>query len=235
VPYNVVAQVEAPTGSGFKVDPWSVEESNAFMEAVAGDWLAPLYLFAIGSGARVGECRGLAMTSVVPWKFDEAQPPTVTIKEQRTRKATVRATKSKDSGSRTFVATELAAYAIRAQRLQRAEAQMAAGETWQESGFVFVQRNGKPLDWRSVNRSFVAIQKRVGARHQRFHDLRHAFATQMLTAGVPLVVVSKMMGHKDVGITADLYGHLVPQMTIDAAEKFNALPRPSFIRRTGAQ
>jgi integrase len=48
----------------------------------------------------------------------------------------------------------------------------------------------------------------------RVHDLRYVAATVMLTAGVPMAVMSKTLRHKNVPATIDLYGHL----TRDAAE-----------------
>ena len=46
-------------------------------------------------------------------------------------------------------------------------------------------------------------------RAQRFHDLRHLFASLALSNGEDMAVVSKIMGHSTSQITRDLYGHLV--------------------------
>jgi len=40
------------------------------------------------------------------------------------------------------------------------------------------------------------------------HTLRHSAASVMLSAGVPLKVVSETFGHASVGITGDVYGHV---------------------------
>jgi integrase len=42
----------------------------------------------------------------------------------------------------------------------------------------------------------------------RFHDLRHTTATLLLRSGVPLVVVQKMLRHRDPKLTEATYGHL---------------------------
>lgn len=57
----------------------------------------------------------------------------------------------------------------------------------------------------------------------RIHDLRHGAATLLLAAGVPLAIVSKMLRHSKVGITADLYGHLVPEVATEAADAMGAV------------
>jgi integrase len=41
----------------------------------------------------------------------------------------------------------------------------------------------------------------------RFHDLRHTAATLMLADGVPLVTVSKILGHSSPAVTANIYAH----------------------------
>jgi integrase len=45
-------------------------------------------------------------------------------------------------------------------------------------------------------------------RPTRWHDLRHTTATLLLRAGVSLVVVQKLLGHKDPRLTEAVYGHL---------------------------
>lgn len=41
----------------------------------------------------------------------------------------------------------------------------------------------------------------------RFHDLRHNYATLMLRHGVDLKIISDVLGHSDIAITADTYLH----------------------------
>lgn len=48
--------------------------------------------------------------------------------------------------------------------------------------------------------------------HQRFPDLRHAFATLPIESGEDLAVVSRILGHADFSTTADVYAHLTPAM-----------------------
>jgi site-specific recombinase XerD len=43
------------------------------------------------------------------------------------------------------------------------------------------------------------------------HWLRHTAATRMLRDGVPIEVVSKLLGHASVSTTADIYGHLTAE------------------------
>jgi integrase len=51
----------------------------------------------------------------------------------------------------------------------------------------------------------------------RFQDLRRAHATHLLASGVHPKIASERMGHSKVGITLDLYSHVLPNMQTDAA------------------
>jgi integrase len=59
--------------------------------------------------------------------------------------------------------------------------------------------------------------KKTRLTRLRFHDLRHAHATHMPSNGVHPKVASERLGHSKVGITLDLYSHVIPGMQEDAA------------------
>ena len=43
----------------------------------------------------------------------------------------------------------------------------------------------------------------------RFHDLRHSFASQLVSAAVPIPAIQRLLGHADITTTAR-YAHLAP-------------------------
>ncbi|MCH8066123.1 MAG: tyrosine-type recombinase/integrase [Chloroflexi bacterium] len=57
----------------------------------------------------------------------------------------------------------------------------------------------------------------------RFHDLRHTAATLLMSQGVPIKIVSEMLGHADVGITLRTYSHVLPGMQQQAADAMEKL------------
>ena len=51
-----------------------------------------------------------------------------------------------------------------------------------------------------------------------FHTFRHTFASLMIAAGVNAKALSTFMGHANIGITLDRYGHLMPGSEAEAAQ-----------------
>ena len=89
--------------------------------------------------------------------------------------------------------------------------------------FVFIRPDGSPVNPSAVTLAFRRIIKRAGLKDIRIHDLRHTHATLMLMAGVHPKVVSERLGHANIGITLDIYSHVLPGMQEAAAEKFDGI------------
>jgi integrase len=75
--------------------------------------------------------------------------------------------------------------------------------------FVFTSSVGTPLDPRNLNREFHDICDKAGLGHWHPHELRHSAASLMLAEGVKLQVVSEILGHSSIRMTADVYGHIL--------------------------
>ena len=78
------------------------------------------------------------------------------------------------------------------------EEREAAGTAWQNTGYVFTQANGTPIDPESITRDFRGIVDRSGLPYLTLHGLRHAHATLALAAGVNPKIVSERLGHSTI-------------------------------------
>ncbi|EFM46591.1 site-specific recombinase, phage integrase family [Mobiluncus mulieris ATCC 35239] len=54
----------------------------------------------------------------------------------------------------------------------------------------------------------------------RIHDLRHSHVSRLIQAGIPLPVIQKRVGHKDIQTTINVYGHITPKDARAAADVF---------------
>jgi integrase len=83
-------------------------------------------------------------------------------------------------------------------------------DTKPDLGLIF-QRNGKPFEQNRIRRILKAILIRAEMKDMRFHDIRHTYASILLSSNnVNLVYVKDQMGHKSIQTTVDIYGHLIP-------------------------
>jgi integrase len=57
----------------------------------------------------------------------------------------------------------------------------------------------------------------------RFHDLRHSAATLLLAQGVHPRAIMELLGHSSITVTMNTYGHVLPAMMRDAADKMDAI------------
>ena len=60
----------------------------------------------------------------------------------------------------------------------------------------------------------------------RFHDLRHTAATLMITNGIPVVIVSKILGHSKPSVTMNIYAHASIEMQFEASQLMENLVTP---------
>ena len=97
---------------------------------------------------------------------------------------------------------------------------------WQEHDMLFPSSIGTPTDQRNLNRGFKNILIEAGLTPIRFHDLRHTAATLMLMHGIPILVVSRRLGHSKPSVTLDIYGHYLPGMQEEAANLMDELVTP---------
>jgi integrase len=89
-------------------------------------------------------------------------------------------------------------------------------------GLVFCEpATGLPWGPDRFSRVFSRQMRRLKVS-VTFHGLRHTFATMLLRAGVSMKVVSDMLGHETIAITADIYTHVPEAMQREG--------RPSWLR-----
>jgi len=100
--------------------------------------------------------------------------------------------------------------------------------------FVFTRQDGTPLSGGLVDKVWKNIRIASGLRHQRFHDLRHAAASYWLAAGMSLREISGFLGHSSYALTANLYTHLMPKASQDAASLMDSFLKAAMAAKEEA-
>ncbi len=96
-------------------------------------------------------------------------------------------------------------------------------DLWKEMDMVFPSTIGTPIDPTNILKKFRQSLKKAGLPRLRFHDLRHTSASMMLNNGVDVLVASRRLGHAKPSITLDVYGHLLPSVQNEVADKMDRL------------
>jgi len=203
------------TGERPAVAVWTPQGTAAFLHAIRHHRLYALYHLYTLRGLRRGESLGLQ------WSDIDLKGRTLTVRRQLQKRpgGVLEECPPKTASSRRQVAldhrtTQVLAAHHRRQQAQRAE----AGDRWSETGYVFTDPTGRPLNPDHVGHVFQQLVRAHDLPPIRLHDLRHVAATLALNAGVPLKVVQHQVGHDSLTTTADIYTAVLPQTAHQAAE-----------------
>jgi integrase len=134
----------------------------------------------------------------------------------------VESTPKTNSGRRTiWLDAQLVTLLRRHQATQAAE-KLRAGEAYPALDHLVADELGRPYYPGSISRWFKQQAATAGLRVIRLHDTRHTAASLLLADGVPVPVVSEMLGHSSPTITLSIYAHAVPGMADQAGAALSA-------------
>lgn len=176
----------------------SPNEADALLEAIDGTGRA-LWATALYAGLRRGE--------LVALRWEDVDPAGGVIRVRRRWDAVEGeiAPKSRKGKRNVPVPAVLRDVLV--------EHRMADGD-----GRVF----GSPWDVRQLAHGAAEAWEAKKLAPLALHDARHTYASLMIAAGVNAKALSVFMGHANIGITLDLYGHLMPGSEGEAAGLLDA-------------
>ncbi|MGC2486702.1 MAG: site-specific integrase [Acidimicrobiales bacterium] len=181
------------------------EQAQSLLEALEGHPHEALYLLMLSTGLRRGEALGLT------WQDVDLEAGIVRVRRNLKREggrlvtADTKTLKSRRAVNLPRPVVE----ALRISRNQQEKERSDLGDAWIETDFVFTTSIGTPIDPRNLYREFTQICDWAGLGHWHPHELRHSAASLMLASGVKLQVVSEVLGHSSIRMTADVYGHIL--------------------------
>lgn len=224
---NVCDSVTPPKLGRSKADTWNGEEAAAFLDLAITDSMHPLWHLLLLEGMRRGEALGLRWRDV-NWDRGTAHiVQTVAPNKADRGRAMIQDRTKTLAGARSVRLTARTLAALREHRTAQVARRLAAAD-WQDHDLIVCTSKGTPINPGNVARSYDLLILKSGLRRIRVHDLRHTHATLLLLEGVAAKVVSERLGHASIGITLDLYSHVLPDMQDDAADAIErALRRTS--------
>ena len=213
---NVATLVDAPTARREEVQPLTAAEARKLLEVATELPNGARWSVALALGLRQGEALGLL------WDAVDLDAGTLTVRRALQRQAgegLVLVEPKSRAGRRTIKLPDALRDALRVHRVRQTEQRLAAGNVWEDRGFVFCQPTGRPIDRRRDWQDWKTLLKAAGVRDTRLHDARHTAATLLLQQGVPARVVMDILGHSQISLTLGTYSHVVPELAQEAAER----------------
>lgn len=216
---NVCDFVDPPRAARNEMKVFSREQAQAFLQHVQGDRLEAYYTVAMSIGLRLGEALGLR------WLDVDWARSTLTVQHSLQRlDGRLQLLEAKTPMSnRAIKMPTLIVKALRAHLARQDEERLAAGPRWKESGHVFTNALGGPVEPRNMIRQYKGHLAAAGLPDMRVHDMRHTAASLMFAQGIPLKMISEILGHSSSRVTLDIYAHIYDEGRQQAADQIDEI------------
>ncbi|HEY9899194.1 MAG TPA: site-specific integrase [Pantanalinema sp.] len=217
---NVVERTKSPKLPHKEVTPLSKSQVLTFLESIKGDRLEVLYSLVVATGLRQGEALGLT------WDDVDFQAGVIRIRnnlqwiEGQFKLVDVKTARSR----RTLAVPDVIMKSLKQHRAKQAAEKLRSGAAWKDTlKLVFTTPTGAPIHASNITHHFQRLLADLGLPRQRFHDLRHCCASLLIAENTNMKLVSDHLGHSQIGITMDLYAHVLPDTKREVAKTMNSI------------
>ena len=202
---DACAIVARPKATKREVHPLNWAEVEQLLGAAHGTTYEAAYALAVLHGLREGELLGLR------WDCVDLERRTIRISGNATIDGEGNRVVTSPKTERARRTLDLSDVCVEA--LMR---------TTRTGPLVWSGPNGGPLARSTFYKRWLEMCDGAGIRRVRFHDLRHSAATLAVGDGVPIQLVSTMLGHATPGFTYNTYAHSDAAGTAAMVDRINA-------------
>jgi len=189
--------VKLPRQMPRRVEPLTAEQVALLADGIE-DRYRPLVILGAGAGLRIGEALGLTRGKIDFLRRSlSVTQQAVTVKRVTTLSAPKTPASMRTVPLGDAVLADLAAWF---ERNPRAPDELLVTDV-----------TGAPIPQNRFSQTWARTVKRVGLpAGTRHHDLRHTFASALISAGCSVKAVQMALGHDSATTTLNLYAHLWP-------------------------
>jgi integrase len=223
---NPADAVKPPKVERKQMKVLDADATAALIEAARPYRIFVPILLGVLCGLRRGEIAALRWRSV---DLETGQLRVVASIEQT--KAGCREKETKSGRDRVLALPAMLVAELRRHRAEQAQELLQLGIRLTDDSYVVAQADGTPLQPNSLTHGFADFLDAHGLQRVRLHDLRHSHATHLLAAGIHPKIASERLGHSKVGITLDLYSHVLPGMQAEAAAAVDSAIQAALQKR----
>ena len=209
VPYNAAAKATPPRIN--KKDPnyFQPETISTILEALESEplkWRLITHLLIV-TGCRRGEIMGLKWEKV---DFENSRVKIDRALVSSKSKGVFEET-TKTSDIRHLSLPRETMDLLRQHKREQLRLQLANGDRWIHTGYVFTQDNGDHMSPDSITGWLKDFSARHDLPHINPHAFRHTVASVLLANGTDIVTVSKQLGHASIATTENFYSHIIEE------------------------
>ena len=214
---NPCQYIDLPKSVRYESHYYTAKQLNELFEAIRDEPRGPLLKITAIYGLRRSEVLGLK------WDSINFEAGTVTIRHtvSGVTKAVEKDKTKNTSSYRSFPLTEEARQIFLAAKEAEEENRRLFRRQYQDNSYVFKWDDGTPYRPDYITAKFSDLLKQHGLPHIRLHELRHSCASLLINEGFGLKDVQDWMGHADIKMTANIYGHLDVARKQTMAEKLS--------------
>ncbi|MFC0039591.1 tyrosine-type recombinase/integrase [Actinomadura rayongensis] len=236
---NVAKDAKAPVIEEEEIEPYDVDEIKDLLEVAALRRNSARWVLALALGLRQGEALGLKWDDfdldkgILRIRRQAIRPkyahgcgdvcgrkPGYCPQKIRTNPLTA-VVKSKAGRRRIGLPPFVVALLRRHKEAQDAE-RVAAGDKWQEGGWVFAKPDGSILNTNTDHHEWKDLLEEAGLREGRLHDARHTAATVLLILEVSERTTMSIMGWSSTA-NAKRYQHVIDAIRLSVARRVGDL------------
>lgn len=103
-------------------------------------------------------------------------------------------------------------------KTEQEKKKILVGRAYKYPNMVFTSELGNYVDRSSLNAQFKKLVADTEFSYISLHSLRHCNATLLINSGIDLKIVSELLGHSDVGTTANIYADVLASSKAKVAE-----------------
>ena len=207
VPYNPCTKVVQPKFKRTKMTCYDEETSKRLINVLLEK--APIkykcfVILAILTGFRRGELVGLH------WDDIDFKNHKISIKRSAyylSGQPTSEKSPKTDLSVRTIVVPGICFDLLKQWRCEQSKMRLALGKSWNGAENVFTTNYGGIMNPATGPKWFSSFLAKNNFPHIRFHDLRHTFATLLISNNVDVKTVSHKLGHASTNTTLKFYVH----------------------------
>lgn len=216
VPYNAAAKATPPKAAKKAPNyfqPETISEILKALEAEPLKWQLITHMLLV-TGCRRGEIMGL--------KWDKVDFKTNRVKIDReliiSKSKGVHESTTKTNDIRYLTLPTETMVLLRKHKREQLRLQIANGDRWIDTGYVFTQDNGDHMNPDSVTGWLYGFSRRHGLPHINPHAFRHTVASVLLANGTDIVTVAAQLGHASASTTENFYAHIIEENKAKASE-----------------